>query len=77
MSAKKLLIAAAAAAVTLTGTAGIASAHGGKHFFFGDHHPRVLLFLGNGGGCGYAYEKWQYTGSFYWKREYYICRGWW
>jgi hypothetical protein len=27
--------------------------------------------------CGHYYAKWQYTGSFFWKRQYFICKGWW
>ena len=62
---------------------------GGKHFkhhgfgnnfhsFHHNHHRPVIRFsLGGDGGCGYLYDKWMDTGRFYWKREYYQCRGWW
>lgn len=45
------------------------------------HHVRHTGFLYTTGfvgtGCGYTYARWQDTGSFYWKRRYYECRGWW
>jgi hypothetical protein len=64
---------------------------GGKHFkhhgfgnnFHSFHHshnrhhrPIIQLSIG-GGGCGYYYENWMDTGSRYWKRKYYLCKGWW
>jgi len=49
-----------------------------------NHHPHLFRYWGHyttaafvGGGCGYEYSRWQHTGSFYWKRRYYECRGWW
>jgi hypothetical protein len=90
MSAKSILLSAAAAAVVaLAGGVTAASAHGhgghghmghghmGHHHFF--HHrfgPRV--FVGGGySDCGYLYNRWTLTGSYYWKRRYLQCRyGW-
>jgi hypothetical protein len=71
----KTLIAAAFAATTLAAISAPASAHEKHHFF--DHGPRLHLFIGGGGGCGYYLDRWEDTGSFYWKRKYYICKGWW
>jgi hypothetical protein len=74
MTAKSMIMAAAIAATTFVGSAGMASAHS-KHFFF-DHHPRVVLLFGNG-GCSYYRDMWYDTGRFYWKEKYYVCKGWW
>ncbi len=82
MSTRTIMLAAAASAVTMLGGVGVANAGGGHHGHHNFHHnfhhfkhgPQLYLSLG---GCGYEYKKWQYTGSYYWKREYYICRGWW
>ncbi len=60
---------------------------GGKHFkshgiglkfnsFHHHHRPLIRLSIG-GGGCGYLYDRWMYTGSFYWKSQFYQCKGWW
>jgi hypothetical protein len=88
MSTKTILIAAVSALITTFGVSA-ASAHkmggGGMSMHMGssmhhdDHHfyhSRVLL-VSPGNGCGYYYDKWMLTGSHYWKREYYVCKGWW
>ncbi len=31
----------------------------------------------HGHGCGFYKWKWHETGFFYWKKKYYICKGWW
>jgi hypothetical protein len=41
----------------------------GRHFYYGS--PVVY------GGCGYEKNMWWKTGSFYWKKRYYECKGWW
>lgn len=28
-------------------------------------------------GCGFYKWKWHETGSFFWKKKYFICKGWW
>ena len=38
------------------------------HGYYGGHYYR---------GCYHYKRKWHYTGSHYWKRRYYVCRGWW
>ncbi|MGF1649582.1 MAG: hypothetical protein ACFCUN_03955 [Hyphomicrobiaceae bacterium] len=59
---------------------------GGVHVHIGRHHrphfgygyvrpyhyvaPVVI-------GCGFEKARWHQTGSHYWKKRYYICRGWW
>lgn len=62
------------------------SHHGHSHHFhkhrFGGHYfhgPRISIRIGKVGrrSCGYYYDKWQYTGSRYWKRQYKICKGYW
>ena len=89
MSAKMIVIAAATALTALFGAAGGASAHksggmsGSSHFMKSDHDhdfhhgPRFRLIVGPSYGCGYYYEQWMDTGSYYWKRKYYVCKGWW
>lgn len=72
----KTLFAAALAALTLAAVSAPASAHGKRHHFL-DHGPRLHLYIGGGGGCGYYLDRWEDTGSFYWKRKYFICKGWW
>lgn len=27
--------------------------------------------------CHFYKKKWKWTGSFFWKKKYFICRGWW
>ena len=77
MSMKSTLLAAGFAVAAMTGASGIASAHYGHgHFFFG--HPGVRLYVGPPSyDCSYYLAKWEDTGSFYWKRRYYACKGWW
>lgn len=56
-----------------------AHAKGGKHFH-GHRHVHLFVYSSPAyvvPSCGYAYAKWQHTGSFYWKKQYYICKGWW
>ncbi|MCV0371285.1 hypothetical protein [Filomicrobium sp.] len=77
-------------ALALTGSVAIAALMGGatgaeaggkhgfkhhlwKHNFHHFHHhnfhrPR---------GCGFYKAKWYATGKFYWKKRYFICKGWW
>ena len=81
MLKKSIVAAAASLAFALAAGVGTAQAHdkGGekhmeKHDF--DRHPHIQLFIG-GGGCGYYYERWEKTGSLFWKRKYFICKGWW
>ncbi len=39
--------------------------------YYGGHGVYVA-----GPGCGYYKARWYDTGSYHWKRKYYICRGW-
>lgn len=54
-----------------------ANAHGhGNHFFFNQHHGLRIIGGGYGYGydsCGYLFNKWQYSGSYYWKRQFLLC----
>lgn len=86
----KTTMIAAALTAALLATAGAAEAgkrHGhGFHGFHGHHHHHrrhfgfvytAPIYVGAAyEGCGYAYARWQSTGSFYWKKRYYICKGW-
>ena len=58
--------------------------HDGDHDRNWRHHHGVFLSFGegyysddynSGGGCGYAYRRWQYTGSPYWYHRYLDCIG--
>lgn len=86
MSKISYALTATAAVVMLAAGASGAMA-GGKHFkhhgmglkfhsFHHHHRPLIRLSIG-GGGCGYLYDRWMYTGRFYWKSQYYQCKGWW
>lgn len=86
MSKMSYTFAALATAVMLAAGSSGAMAHG-KHFsgpglglkfnsYHYHHRPLIRLSIG-GGGCGYLYDRWMYTGSFYWKSQYYQCKGWW
>ncbi len=79
MSTTSRLFAAAAASAMLAAGSGAAMAHGHGHRSFHSfhHRPHLQLYIGGGGGCGYYFERWQDSGSFFWKRKFYQCKGWW
>jgi hypothetical protein len=79
MTLKALTIAAAATGLLMAAGSGTADAHPRKGvIIYHDYHPHPRLFLYSSvGGCGYYYERWEETGFFYWKKKYYICKGWW
>ena len=66
------------AAITFAAMAGAASnADAGglkRHFKHKFHH---LHLRHRHDGCGFYKWKWHKTGLFYWKKKYFICRGWW
>ena len=90
MTMKKLVIASLAVTIAALGAVGSAEAGrpggafkgggfkiGFKHH---NHHFRHKHFYGprvfvGGGGCGYFYDKWKFTGSSFWKAKYYSCIG--
>ncbi|MEO1265137.1 MAG: hypothetical protein AAFV26_05500, partial [Pseudomonadota bacterium] len=50
-----------------------------KHFghrFKKFGHFKRYHYVSKYRGCGFLKRKWKRTGSFYWKRRYFICRGW-
>lgn len=72
MSTTFKAVALAAAGFAMLGGVGAAEAHG----IYKQHGPRLRIVIGGGGygyGCGYLYDRWQFTGSRYWKREYFAC----
>lgn len=85
-----ILAGTAAAIVAITGATGAAEAKskkhvhisiggGGGHFHKHRFHRRHL-FLASPyihHGCGYEKHMWWKTGSYYWKQQYYLCKGWW
>lgn len=48
--------------------------HRKRRFRFHNFHKHSF---GHGHGCGYYKWKWHETGSFFWKKKYFICKGWW
>jgi hypothetical protein len=91
MSKTSLLLAAAAALATLTGGLSAANARGGmgmhmhgmmsmpthNNSFFRHHRSLPLIVATTGSGCGYLYDRWIYTGDYYWKHKYNRCLGGW
>ena len=45
-----------------------------KHHYY--YKPYVYGHYA-GPSCHYFKNKWHYTGSFHWKKKYYLCKGWW
>ncbi len=84
-----ILAGTAAAFVAVMGATGAAEAKGkGKHMHFkiggGHHHNhhfhRRHFYAGPviyRDGCGHEKRMWWNTGSFFWKKQYYVCKGWW
>lgn len=71
------LAASAAIVMTIAGSTS-AFAHGHRHGFkFRFHHVPHARFLADSHRCDVYYDRWMDTGRFYWKRKYYICKGWW
>jgi hypothetical protein len=93
MSKTSLLLAATAAIATLTGGLSVANARGGMGMhmhsitampmhthdnnFFRHHRGLGLIVATTGSGCGYLYDRWIYTGDYYWKYKYNRCLGGW
>lgn len=53
----------------------------GKKFKFGKFHRKFHVWhhkphFYHGGGCGFFYKKWKFTGKYYWKKRYFMCKGW-
>lgn len=68
------VIAATAGLVVST----VAEARGGHHHHHhrGVHFYRSPIIVTRVPDCSYAYARWQYTGSYYWKQRYLACKGW-
>ncbi len=79
MFSKATLAVAGLAVIAVSGATSAANAghRHNRHFFFGHHHHRHLHFVPVYRDCSYYREMWEDTGSFYWKRKFYICKGWW
>jgi hypothetical protein len=86
MSTKSLMIAAAVSFATLAGGVGAANAHQmgmgmsmvHHDIFRHDHGLRIIVGTGYS-DCSYLYDKWLYTGDYFWKGKFYECkysRGW-
>ena len=79
MTATSLKIAIAATLLTAAGAGGAFAHERHMNMQLGNnfhHRSHVYLFVG-GGGCEYYYDRWRFTGQFYWKSKYYQCKGWW
>jgi len=70
---RKSLLAAAVALAALAAVQAPALA-GGKRIKFHHLHLAPLVLVDD---CNYYWYKWQHTGSFFWKKQYFICKGWW
>lgn len=47
--------------------------HSSHHHGHHHRHFRHFYYVEHGGGCGYYYKKWQWTGLQFWKHKYYDC----
>jgi hypothetical protein len=74
ITVSKKMILGAVAAITAMGAFYIpaADAHGLRV----GYRPYIYITTRDG-GCDYYYWKWKRTGSFFWKRKFYHCRGIW
>lgn len=77
MKTSTKLASATAIILTVVGTTS-AFAHGNRHKFrfHNFYNPHAHVYLG-GNRCDAYYDRWLETGSFYWKRKYKRCMGWW
>ena len=75
----KSIVAAVLAVAAALVASSAAEARGGHHHH---HHFRGAYFYGapiivtRAPDCGYAYARWQGSGSYYWKQRYFACKGW-
>lgn len=87
MSKRIATLGLAAAAMLVGAMASAPSAEAG-HRHWRHHHARIVIGVptvryvegrhyGRHHGCGFEYRKWMNTGSHFWKKQYYVCRGWW
>jgi hypothetical protein len=52
--------------------------HNGMHNNFFRHRPRLgIIIASTGVGCGSLYDRWIYSGDYFWKRKYDFCRSGW
>jgi hypothetical protein len=76
---KKLIATLAAVAALASTVATTEAMAGGKHkhrHHFGHFHYG-FVHIAPRHECGFEYWKWKKTGSFFWKKQYYHCKGWW
>jgi len=79
---KKLIVAALGATMTM-GIVMSSPAAAHKYHYKPWHGFKVVIgdpgygYGYYGSGCRYPYWKWQDTGAYYWKKQYFMCRGWW
>ena len=68
---KKMIMGAAVAVLSLGALqVPTADAHGWHKW----HHRPFFYITTQSFGCGEYYWKWQRTGSFFWKKRYFLCR---
>jgi hypothetical protein len=74
-------VAAVVALAALTGGISCANAGGNHmqmHNNFFRHRPRLgIIIASTGVGCGSLYDRWIYSGDYFWKRKYDFCRSGW
>lgn len=77
---RKSIIAAVIAVAAGFVASSAAEARGGHrhhhHHHRGFHLYRAPIIVTRVPDCGYAFARWQATGSRYWKYRYFECRGW-
>jgi hypothetical protein len=73
----------AVAAITVAFVGSVAAEARGRHHHHGiKHHRHVFIHRAPVylapiyHDCSYAYAKWQVSGSYYWKKRYFACKGW-
>jgi len=73
---KASILAALAAAAGLIAASHMAEA---KHRHHRHHHYFLYAapYVAPAYDCAWAYARWASTGSAYWKKRYFICKGWW
>jgi hypothetical protein len=77
MAKKFLMVTAALGLATLSGCVTAASAHNHGHIghsiYFGHYQPGLRIILGGYDDCRYLFDKWQFTGNWYWKQRLFEC----
>ncbi len=78
---KSTICAALAIAVGMFSATAAAHAGGGHHKHHHHHGFNKHLYLYSSpvivDDCSYEYRRWRMTGSHFWKKSYFVCKGFW